>query len=67
MAGTEAGAAKAQKTIKQKKGKKFLVERARKAGQKGAADGVVKGYATNPELAREAGRKGALARWGKKE
>lgn len=54
MAGTRAGAAKAQRTIKKKYGKGFYAEIGRKGGQNGHTGG----FAANPELAKEAGRKG---------
>jgi len=66
MAGTKDGARKGIETLKKTKGNNFLKERAAKAGSKGAKDGVIKGYAANPELAKEAGRKGAAVRWGNK-
>ena len=54
MSGTKAGAAKAVQTIKNKDPEFFS-----KIGAiGGSATGVLKGFAANRELAREAGRKG---------
>lgn len=39
-------------------GKDYYVNMGRKGGSKGAKDGVLKGFATNPALARIAGAKG---------
>ena len=62
MAGTKAGAAKAQRTIKEKYGGGFYAEIGRKGGQNGHTGG----FAANPELAKEAGRKGGkISRRGK--
>ena len=54
MAGTHAGAAKARRTIKKKYGKGFYA----RIGAMGGKLGHTGGFAANPELAREAGRKG---------
>lgn len=54
MAGTKAGGQKAAATIKKKYGKDFYAEIGRKGGQNGHTGG----FAANPELAKEAGRKG---------
>ena len=56
MAGTKAGGLKAAATNKAKYGKDFY----RKAGRKGGKAGNTGGFATNPELAKIAGRKGGL-------
>ena len=54
MAGTKAGGQKAAATTKKKYGKGFYAEIGRKGGQNGHTGG----FAANPELAKEAGRKG---------
>lgn len=64
MAGTSEGGKKGARTLAKLRGKNYLVQRARKAGSKGKADGVRKGYAVRPDLASENGKKGAAARWG---
>lgn len=61
MAGTKAGGLKAAATTKKKYGKGFYAEIGRKGGQNGHTGG----FAANPELAKEAGRKGSrkYAQW----
>lgn len=54
MAGTKAGGMKAATTNMQKYGREFYAE----IGRKGGRNGHTGGFAANPELAREAGRKG---------
>lgn len=54
MAGTKAGGVKAAATNKAKYGEDFY----RELGRKGGRNGHTGGFAANPELAREAGRKG---------
>lgn len=54
MAGTKEGGRKAAATTKKKYGKGFYAEIGRKGGQNGHTGG----FAANPELAKEAGRKG---------
>ena len=54
MSGTKAGGQKAAATNKAKYGKDFYAE----IGRKGGKNGHTGGFAANPELAREAGRKG---------
>jgi len=67
MSGTKAGGAKAAKTNKKLYGKTFYKKIGSKGGLKGAKDGVIKGFANNRELAREAGKKGGvISRRGKK-
>lgn len=64
MAGTRAGAARAKKTIIERKGVNFFAEIGAKGGQ---VKGVKKGFAANPERARQAGKVGgARSRRGKK-
>ena len=54
MSGNKKGGEKAAKTNISKYGKNFY----RIIGSKGGQNGHLGGFATNPELAREAGRKG---------
>lgn len=54
MPGTKAGAAKAKLTIKERYSEDFWA----KIGSKGGSAKVPKGFATNHQLAAEAGRKG---------
>lgn len=54
MSGTKLGAAKAAKTNKKLHGEDFY----KRIGAKGGRNGHTGGFASNPELAREAGRKG---------
>ena len=54
MSGTIEGGRKAAKTNIERHGKNFYVE----LGRKGGRNGHTGGFAANPELAREAGRKG---------
>lgn len=54
MAGTKAGGKKASLKNKQLHGEDFY----KRIGQKGGRNGHTGGFASNPELAREAGRKG---------
>ena len=54
MSGTKVGGAKAAATNKAKYGEDFY----RNIGRKGGANGHTGGFASNPELARIAGRKG---------
>lgn len=54
MSGTIEGGRKAAKTNIKRHGKNFYVE----LGRKGGRNGHTGGFAANPELAREAGRKG---------
>lgn len=56
MAGTKAGGLKASATCKAKYGEDFY----KKAGQKGGRNGHTGGFASNHELAVEAGRKGGM-------
>ena len=56
MAGTRAGGLKAAATNKAKYGKGFYS----RIGKKGSQNGRTGGFATNPELAKIAGRKGGL-------
>lgn len=56
MAGTKAGGMKAAKTNKKLHGENFYAQ----IGRKGGRNGHTGGFAANPELAREAGRKGGL-------
>lgn len=56
MAGTKAGGQKAAATNRKKYGRDFYAE----IGRKGGRNGHMGGFAANPELAREAGRKGGL-------
>jgi general stress protein YciG len=58
MAGTKAGAQKTAATNKKKYGADYYA----KIGAKGGRLGHTGGFAANRELAREAGRKGGLAR-----
>jgi uncharacterized protein len=64
MAGTRAGAAKARKTNLERHGVEFFATIGAKGGQ---TKGVKKGFAANPERARQAGKVGgARSRRGKK-
>jgi len=54
MAGTIEGGRKAARTTKKKYGKGFYAE----IGRMGGKNGHTGGFAANPELAKEAGRKG---------
>jgi general stress protein YciG len=54
MAGTKQGGQKAAQTNKERYGTDFY----RKIGQVGGRKSTTGGFAANPELAREAGRKG---------
>lgn len=54
MAGTKAGGKKAAQTNMAKYGEDFYS----RLGRKGGRNGHTGGFASNPELAREAGRKG---------
>jgi general stress protein YciG len=54
MSGTKAGGLKAAQRIKEKQGSDFFA----RIGAIGGRNGHVKGFAINPELAREAGRIG---------
>ena len=56
MAGTKAGGLKATATNIERYGKDFYKEMGRKGGKAGNTGG----FATNPELAKIAGRKGGL-------
>ena len=56
MAGTRAGGLKAAKTNRKKNGPDFYA----RIGRKGGQNGHTGGYATKPDLARIAGRKGGL-------
>ncbi len=57
MAGTKAGGKKAAMTNKARHGKDFYANIGRKGG---SVVGTKGGFASNPQLAREAGRKGGL-------
>lgn len=57
MAGTKEGGKKTAVTIKKKYGDDYY----RNIGAKGGRNGHTGGFASNPELARVAGRKGGLA------
>jgi general stress protein YciG len=57
MGGTREGGLKSAAKVKQRYGKDFY----RDIGRAGGLRQVPKGFAANPELAREAGRKGGLA------
>ena len=54
MAGTKSGGQKAANTNKERYGKDFY----QKIGRVGGKKSTTGGFAANPELAREAGRKG---------
>lgn len=54
MAGTKAGGTKAAATNKRLYGEDFYA----RIGQRGGLNGHTGGFAANPELAKEAGRKG---------
>ena len=56
MAGTKAGGLKAAAKNKEKHGSDFYS----RIGKKGGRNGRTGGFATNPELAKIAGRKGGL-------
>lgn len=57
MAGTKAGGKKAAETNRRIHGKDFYA----RIGAKGGRNGNTGGFASNPELAKEAGRKGGKA------
>ena len=56
MAGTKAGGQRAAETTKRLHGEDFYA----RIGRIGGLNGHTGGFASNPELAREAGRKGGL-------
>lgn len=56
MTGTKAGGKKCAATNKRKYGENFYAEIGRKGGQNGHTGG----FASNPQLAKQAGRKGGL-------
>lgn len=58
MAGTAKGGVQAAKTNKERYGANFYKEIGRAGGKKSRNGG----FAANPDLAREAGRKGGLAK-----
>lgn len=58
MAGNKAGGKKAYATNIERHGEDYYRNLGRIGGKKGAADGVVKGFALNPALAVAAGAKG---------
>ena len=60
MAGTKAGGKKAAATNKAKYGADFY----REMGRIGGKNGHTGGFASNPALAREAGRRGLISRRG---
>lgn len=62
MAGTKAGGAKTAETNRRKYGENYYAE----IGRRGGKVGTTGGFYANPELAREAGRKGGrISRRGK--
>lgn len=61
MSGTREGSKKAIATIREKYGDNFFKTIGKKGGEKGAADGVFKGFAVSGK-ASEAGRKGGSTR-----
>jgi general stress protein YciG len=66
MAGTKLGGQLAAITNKTKFGPDFYAKIGAQGGKRGKADGAIKGFAANPERAREAGRKGGtISRRGK--
>lgn len=60
MAGSKAGGKQASLTNKQRYGANFYREIGAKGGKKGEADGTIKGFGANRELARTAGRLGGM-------
>ena len=58
MSGTKAGGEKTKETIYKKHGKDYY----KKIGAKGGRNGHTGGFASNPELAKIAGRKGRINR-----
>lgn len=56
--GTKEGGAKTRETNIRKYGKDYYANMGKTGGSFGAKDGVIKGFAKNPLLAKEAGRKG---------
>lgn len=59
MSGTKAGGIKCAITNKARHGENYY----REMGKRGGKVHCKKGFGSNPELARIAGRKGGLARW----
>lgn len=55
MAGSKAGGHKTRETNYEKYGKDFYKRIGALGGVKGSADGVIKGFASDPERARRAG------------
>lgn len=55
MAGSKLGGLKTRDTNYKRHGKDFYKKIGSKGGKKGAKDGILKGFAANPELARKAG------------
>lgn len=55
MAGTKDGGYRTRDTNYKRHGKDFYKKIGAKGGKKGAKDGILKGFAANPELARQAG------------
>ena len=62
MAGTKQGGKKAVLTIKERHGDDFYA----RIGAKGGRNGHTGGFAGDPSRASEAGKLGAMKRWGKK-
>lgn len=58
MPGSIEGGKKAAQTNKERHGDSFYAQIGAIGGKKGKADGTIKGFALNPDRAREAGRRG---------
>lgn len=60
MVGTRAGGLKAAKTNKERRGEDFYAQIGAKGGRNGCGPDYKGGFASNRELAKEAGRRGGL-------
>lgn len=68
MAGTREGGIKTRETNYERHGRDHYRKIGAIGGRKGAADGIIKGFALSPERARLAGQKGGrISKRGKSE